>query len=74
MVKRNDFVKGVINFLTHFLSFLRQFFLSVSDLHITFLKKKKNSWSFFIKNQSGEYNIGSALANDGMAPAAQVPP
>lgn len=36
MVKRKDFVKGVANFLTHFLSFLKQFFLSVSDLHFTF--------------------------------------
>jgi len=37
MVKRKDFVKGVINFLTHFLSFLKQFFLSVSDLYFTFV-------------------------------------
>lgn len=55
MVKRKDFVKGVANFLTHFLSFLKQFFLSVSDLHFTFFCCCYYyyffyfSWWFFIK-------------------------
>lgn len=45
MVKRKDLVKRVVNHLTHFLSFLRQFFLSVSDLHFTF--KVWFCWVFF---------------------------